>query len=107
MINEEFQKIILDKLDNLEQEVKSVRTDLRQEIQFVKSDLREDIAKLDAKVELYGKNQQEDVYHLLNIMDKKLDQIAATQNIQSESINILAKRQFQSESEIGALKKAR
>ncbi|WP_041272504.1 hypothetical protein [Desulfitobacterium hafniense] len=61
---------------------------------------------LDAKIERFGRIQQDDVKGMLGLIKNKLDNISETQVIQGESINILALRQLQTESELAALKKA-
>ncbi|KTE92003.1 hypothetical protein AT727_03450 [Desulfitobacterium hafniense] len=134
MTNEEFQKLVLEKLTGLEhgqtrleegqvkleqrqsrleegqtkleQRVDEVESTLTRRIDGVESTLTAKIDALDAKVERYGQSQEDDVKALLELMDKKLDHISATQVIQGESINILALRQLQTESELAALKKA-
>lgn len=87
MTNEEFQKLVLDKLGSLEA----------------------DIAKLPTREELNQvvAGQQKDVMAMLQIMDKKLSIIQDTQTTQGESINILALRQLQTEAEVAAIKKAK
>ncbi|EAX47462.1 conserved hypothetical protein [Thermosinus carboxydivorans Nor1] len=139
MTNEEFQKLMLEKFSSMEANMQSMQKELtaiRREmatkddiarldakIDAVKSELKADIAALDAKVEQYGYIQQQDVYHLLQHIDKKLDNVAtkddmcrleakidkiiATQTIQGESINILAMRQLHTESELAAFKQAK
>ncbi|WP_018212566.1 hypothetical protein [Desulfitobacterium hafniense] len=144
MTNEEFQKLVLEKLTGLEQgqsklgegqvkleqrqakleerqgkleegqvklEQRQVKLEERQvklekRIDEVESTLTAKIDALDAKVERYGQSQQDDIKGLLTVMDKKLDRISEIQTIQGESINILALRQLQTESELAALKKA-
>ena len=137
MTNEEFQKLVLEKLTGLEQgqsklgegqvklEQRQVKLEegqvkleqrqakleerqvkLEKRIDEVESTLTAKIDALDAKVERYGQSQQDDVKGLLEVMNKKLDHISAVQTIQGESINILALRQLQTESELAALKKA-
>lgn len=91
MINEEFQKLVLEKLSSLEQGQKS---------------LEGKVDNLDSKIEKLAVTTQEDVIAMLQLTDKKIDQIATIQATQGESINILAARQLQNESEIAALKKA-
>ncbi|VBB09336.1 Hypothetical protein LUCI_4626 [Lucifera butyrica] len=70
---------------------------------------KDDIANLPTREELHKviAEQQKDIVAMLQIMDKKLTTIQETQVIQGESINILAMRQLQCESEIAALKKAK
>ncbi|AFM01817.1 hypothetical protein Desde_3535 [Desulfitobacterium dehalogenans ATCC 51507] len=135
MTNEEFQKLVLEKLTGLEKgqtklekrvdEVEStltIRVDevestltkridkvesaLTKRIDEVESTLTAKVDALDTKVERYGQSQQDDVKALLELMDKKLDRISENQIIQGESINILALRQLQTESELAAFKKA-
>ncbi len=116
MTNEEFQKLVLEKLTGLEQgqskleegqvKLEERQVKLEKRIDEVESTLTAKIDALDAKVERYGQSQQDDVKGLLEVMNKKLDHISAVQTIQGESINILALRQLQTESELAALKKA-
>jgi len=135
MTDEEFQKLVLEKLTGLEKgqtklekrvdevestltkrvdEVESTLTEridkvesaLTKRIDEVESTLTAKVDALDTKVERYGQSQQDDVKALLELMDKKLDRISENQIIQGESINILALRQLQTESELAALKKA-
>ncbi|CDX03121.1 Hypothetical protein DPCES_3234 [Desulfitobacterium hafniense] len=123
MTNEEFQKLVLEKLMGLEQgqsklgegqvkleqrqaKLEERQVKLEKRIDEVESTLTAKIDALDAKVERYGQSQQDDVKGLLTVMDKKLDRISEIQTIQGESINILALRQLQTESELAALKKA-
>ena len=98
MTNEEFQQLMLE-------ELRSIRKDMATKEDISKLDTKIDI--LDGKVEQYGQIQQDDVKGLLEVMDKKLDQVNTNQITQGESINILALRQLQTESQLAALKKAK
>ncbi|MDU4959245.1 MAG: hypothetical protein E6X17_01075 [Sporomusaceae bacterium] len=100
MTNEEFQQLMLE-------EIRSIRKDMATKEEIAKLATKEEIAKLDAKVEQYGQIQQDDVKGLLELMDKKLDQLSANQITQGESINILALRQLQIESQFAALQKVK
>jgi hypothetical protein len=97
MPDQEFQKLVLDKLKNIEANM------------VTKDELAAAIAKLPTREELHHAiaEQQKDIMAMLEIMDKKLNTIQETQVVQGESVNILAMRQLQSESEIAALKKAK
>lgn len=47
----EFEKLVLQKFDNLEKEVKSVKTDLEEEIKSVKTGLEEEIKSVKTDLE--------------------------------------------------------
>ncbi|BAE84784.1 hypothetical protein [Desulfitobacterium hafniense] len=94
------------KLEEGQVKLEERQVKLEKRIDEVESTLTAKIDALDAKVERYGQSQQDDVKGLLEVMNKKLDHISAVQTIQGESINILALRQLQTESELAALKKA-
>ena len=94
------------KLEQRQAKLEERQVKLEKRIDEVESTLTAKIDALDAKVERYGQSQQDDVKGLLEVMNKKLDHISAVQTIQGESINILALRQLQTESELAALKKA-
>lgn len=104
MINEEFQKLVLEKLVGLEK-----RYDALEKNMVTKSDLAEAVQKLPTRDELHQviAEQQKDVTAMLEIMDKKLTAIMETQIVQGESINILALQQLQTAAEVSALKKAK
>lgn len=98
MTDEEFQKLIYEKLIIMENMIKLIKAEL--------SEIKQSMATK-AYVECILPEQQKEIVTLLQLVDKKVDQIASTQTIQGESINILAMRQLQSESEIATLKKAK
>ncbi len=129
MTNEEFQRLVLEKLLSLEQgqvgldkKVDAVELKLTEKIDAVETKLTEKIdavetklnAKIDAvetrlteKIEYYGQIQQDDVKGILELMNNKLDRVVANQATQGESINILALRQLQLEAKVAALEKAK
>lgn len=98
MTNEEFQRLILEKLGKLEATMATKEDIIR---------LESKIEALDAKVEKYGYVQQEDVGGLIKLMDTKIDKILTTQVIQGESINLLALQQLHTAAEVEVLKKAK
>ena len=106
---EELRRDTKSSIEELRQDTKSSIEELHQEIKEIKENMatKADIATLDVKIEQYGQVQQQDVYHLIELINRKTDSIIATQTTQGESINILAMRQLQSEAEVAALKKAK
>lgn len=125
-VKTELQQEISSVKTELRQEISSVKTELRQEIGSVKTELQQEITdvklgmksgfdQLDKQLEQLAYAGQDDVKAMIGLMDKKLDdrieakldKILATQITQGESINLLAARQFQSETELAVLKKAK
>lgn len=66
MTNEEFQKLVLEKLADV-----ATKTDIEQ----LKKELKNDIAVLDSKVDLLAQSSQEDIKSMLRLTDKKIDRI--------------------------------
>ena len=108
MANEDFQKLIVEKLASIEAAIKNVEANTltKADLNQLDVNLSAKIDELDTKVEQYGQAQQDDVKGLLELIDKKLNRIVAAQVTQGESIHILALRQLQTEAELAALKKA-
>lgn len=95
MTNEEFQKLVLEKFDRLESQMKE-NTDL---LHVLIESNRITNAEIESiKLSTVGKEAIERI-------EVKSDKILATQTVQGESLNILALRQLKTESEIEALKK--
>ncbi|QDR83228.1 hypothetical protein [Sporomusa termitida] len=63
---EELLKQILVRLDGIEKEVISIKSDMA---------TKADLTRLETKMEQYGEVQQKDVYHLLELTSKKVDSI--------------------------------
>jgi hypothetical protein len=85
--NEEFQKLVLDKLATV-----ATKSDIEQ--------LKNDIAVLDSKVDLLASGSQEDVKTLLRLTDKKIDRI-------DTKIDILNRHILEQEVDISLLKHAK
>ncbi len=83
----------------------AVTEELRQEVKEIKSD----IAHLDTKIERYGEVQQQDIYHLLKMMDKKLDQSATKDDIDRLALDVafLVRKAAEHESDIRELRRAK
>ncbi|MEN6414335.1 MAG: hypothetical protein ABFC84_16480 [Veillonellales bacterium] len=98
MTDRELLELLLKKFSGVEEQLSGIDKRLSN----VESNMatKADITKLDAKID-------KDVISILQLADKKIDKIASTQAVQGESINILAMRQLQTESEVAALKKAK
>ena len=90
MTNEEFQKLVLDKLATV-----ATKNDIEQ----VKKELKDDIAVLDSKVDLLAHGSQEDVKSMIRLTDKKIDRI-------DTKIDILNNHLLEHETDIQLLKKA-
>lgn len=105
MTNEEFQKLVLEELSKINTRLSSVETNMATKEDIVKLEQRFD--QLDDKLEKDVHEVLKRTYDKIEIVDKKLDSIAATQNVQGESINILAMRQLQTESEFATFRKAK
>ncbi|HEY3362149.1 MAG TPA: hypothetical protein VGK06_10110 [Methanosarcina sp.] len=86
MTNEEFQKLILDKLATV-----ATKDDIKQ--------LKDDIAVLDSKIDLLAQGSQEDVKSMIRLTDKKIDRI-------DTKIDILNNHLLEHETDIQLLKKA-
>ena len=91
MTNEEFQKLVLEKLVNLEQGQAATNTKIDSVLSEIKSLKDADQALLDLV---------EKTYH-------ETEKISQNQLIQGESVNILSMRQLQTEAEFAAWRKAR
>ena len=87
MSNEEFQRLVLEKLDKLEKKMDQAKDNLGTSFDNVSSRVvtREE----------------------LECLEKVVNKLAATQTTQGESINILALRQLQTEADVATLKKAK
>jgi len=90
MTNEEFQKLVLDKLATV-----ATKNDIEQ----AKKELKDDIAVLDSKVDLLAHGSQEDVKSMIRLTDKKIDRI-------DTKIDILNNHLLEHETDIQLLKKA-
>lgn len=88
MTNEEFQRLVLEKLTSLENGQKEILSEIK--------NLKDADQSI---IELIQESHRD--------LDKKIDSILTTQTTQGESINILALRQLQTESELSVLKKAK
>ncbi len=118
MTNEEFQKIMLGEFDKINKRFDSLETkvdglgtkvgnlegQVKENTQFIKS-LMHRTEELDAKFD--GLLNTTMTKEAIQCIEEKVDKTLATQTIQGESINILALRQLNSESEIEAFKKAK
>ena len=89
MANEEFQKLVLEKLVDLENGQKQL-----------KQELKEDIAKVESKIDQIGAENQKDVLAMLQIINNKIDK-------HSEILKILSSRSIEQEADILVLKKAK
>ena len=98
MTNEEFQKLVLEKLAGLEQGQKT----LEQGQQSLEQGQKEILSEI--------QNLKQADQALLDISEKtyrETEKISQIQTTQGESINILALRQLQTESELSVWKKAK
>lgn len=98
MTNEEFQKLVLEKLVNLEQgqakienRVSSIETNMA---------TKDDISRLEDKIDCLASEGQQDVTAMLQLMNGKLDK-------QAEILKILSSRSIEQEAEIIVLKKVK
>ena len=100
MSNEEFQRLVLEKLGKLDARLDKLekRMDEIQNGVQVKNNIRTSFDDVSSKMET-----QEELERLENFVNK----LAAIQVTQGESISILALRQLQTESEVAVLKKAK
>ena len=100
MSNEEFQRLVLEKLGKLDARLDKLekRMDEIQNGVQVKNNIGTSFDDVSSK-----KVTQEELERLENFVNK----LAATQVTQGESISILALRQLQTESEVAVLKKAK
>lgn len=106
MTNEEFQKLVLEKLVSLEQGQAILERGQTSLEQGQKS-LEQRFDQLDDKLENDVHEVLKLTYDKIEAVDRKLDSIATTQNIQGESINILCTRQLRSEAEFATFRKAK
>jgi hypothetical protein len=126
MTTEEFQKLVLEKLVSLEQRQQSLeqgqqsleqgQKSLESKVGFIENNMatKKDIGRLEQRFDQLDNKLEKDVHEILKLtydkieaIDKKVDNIAITQDIQGESINILTIRQLQSESEFAVFRKAK
>ena len=100
MSNEEFQRLVLEKLGKLDARLDKLekRMDEIQNGVQVKNNIGTSFDDVSSK-----KVTQEELERLENFVNK----LAAIQVTQGESISILALRQLQTESEVAVLKKAK
>ena len=100
MSNEEFQRLVLEKLGKLDARLDKLekRMDEIQNGVQVKNNIRTSFDDVSSKMVT-----QEELERLENFVNK----LAAIQVTQGESISILALRQLQTESEVAVLKKAK
>jgi DNA anti-recombination protein RmuC len=100
---------------SLESELQSMKQGLTETKQSLEFEMRSGFDKLDKKIDELAYAGQDDVKAMINLIDRKLDdrietkldRILATQIIQGESINLLAAKQFQTETDVAVLKKVK
>lgn len=63
---EELLKQIIARLDGIEKDVLSIKSDMA---------TKADIARIEARIEKYGEVQQKDIYHLLKLTGEKVDSV--------------------------------
>jgi DNA repair ATPase RecN len=98
MTNEEFQKLVLGELANIKGQVS--------ETNGIVSALMHRVEEISAQLHNVSHNMDQLSGRVVNI-EETASRIAAIQVTQGESINIIALRQLQTESELAALKKAK
>jgi hypothetical protein len=63
---EELLKQIIARLDGIEKDVLSIKSDMA---------TKADTARIEARIEKYGEVQQKDIYHLLKLTGEKVDSV--------------------------------
>lgn len=63
---EELLKQIIARLDGIEKDVLSIKSDMA---------TKADIARIEARIEKYGEVQQKGIYHLLKLTGEKVDSV--------------------------------
>ena len=100
MSNEEFQRLVLEKLGKLDARLDKLekRMDEIQNGVQVKNNIGTSFDNVSSR----AVTREE-----LECLEKVVNKLAATQTTQGESINILALRQLQTEADVATLKKAK
>lgn len=105
MINEEFQKVILEQLIELKNDITAINAELVANRELNQSILHHTY-ELNAKFDnlLHAVVTKESLVNMAVQVESRLEHIEQVQITQAESIKLLVLRQFQAESDISVLK---